>query len=555
MKTINLLFAILLSSTFAVGQSSTATMRIENLKDAWDVPVTYVGEVKNGKPNGLGLFIYQTGAALRYAGYFADGLPQGKGAIIFDNGSFLWGDWAKGKLNGKGANLQSNGNMYIGQFANGKKSGNGTFFFNDNGFSHGSFANDVMEGRVIYISEEGKILNDNFYKNDFKNGPGYQYEIDQKKLFKGIWANGKWVNEAEPPYSSFVTDKRFTAENTDKQTLLGCVNSEGKVHDTAYYRDKINNKRYFGVYNNGKLADGFIIREDSTIFIGKLNTVGATGYASFLKRGKYYDEGTYVDDYLNGLNNLSIDLVKKNIYYGGAKNKGEFSGKAWFANNSSALYNGEYENGKFTGNGWRLDSLGYRITGVWNKGELEKLVSLTGPDGKLISMTPATLSEAITRLITFYEADYIPVEGVENFDELLIDADFVASSNYKPLPTAKDNYIMDFDNGFAHLSVVFEGEDEKTAAAKYEALCKQLAALNLQLTKTTTMHKLTTKDPMKPDDMDRSITRFSITPGSSKRWGLVSVMVVLLNDPASNTYKVMLAVGDDFAVEGWLDYY
>ncbi len=544
----------LLWSTIAVAQS-TVTMRIENLKDAWNVPVTYVGEVKGGKPNGLGLFIYQNGAALRYAGYFADGLPQGKGGIIFESGAFLWGDWVKGKLNGKGTNLQANGNMYIGQFANGKKSGKGTYFFKDNGFAQGSFANDVMEGRVIYLSEEGLILNDNMYKNDIKNGPGYQYEINQKKLFKGIWADGKWVNEAEPPYISFVTDKRFTAENTDKQTLMGIVNSDGKVHDTAYYSDKINHKRYFGLYNNGKLSDGLIIREDSSIFLGKLNAIGATGYASFLKRGKYYDEGIYTDDYLSGSNSLGINIEKKNIYYGNAENKGEFSGKAWFANNSSTLFNGEYEAGKFTGNGWRLDSLGYRINGLWDEGELKKLTSLTGPDGKPVNLTPATLTEAITQLIKFYEAQFIPIEGEANFDELLMDADYVAESNYKPLPTAKRNYIMDLEDGFAHLSVVFETDDEKAAAARYEALCKQIAAINISLTKSTTVHKLTTKDLMKPEDMDRSMTTFNVSPASTKSRRLPSVMVMVLNDPSSDTYKVMLAVGDDFAVESWLDYY
>jgi hypothetical protein len=554
MKTTNLMMAILLWSVIGVAQP-IPTMRIEKLKDAWDVPVTYVGEVKNGKPNGLGMFIYQGDNALRYAGNFVDGLPQGKGTLIFNNGAFLTGEWVKGKLDGKGANHQSDGNLYIGQFADGKKSGKGTFFFNDNGFSHGSFANDVMEGRAIYISEEGKILNDNYYKNDIKNGPGYQYEIDQKKLFKGIWADGKWVKASDPPYTSFVTDKRFTAENTDKQTLMGIVNSDGKVHDTAYFRDKINKKRFFGVYNNGKLADGFTIREDFTIFMGKLNTAGANGYASFLKRGKFYHEGIFADDFLNGANSLSIDLEKKNIYYGSAINKGEFTGKAWFVNNKSTLFNGEYEKGKFTGNGWRLDSAGYRITGLWQGGALQKLTLLTGPNGKPVNMTPATLAEAITQLLIFYGTEFAPIAGSENFDELLMDADFVTESYYKPLPTAKLNYIMDFDGGYAHLSVVFDGDDEKVAAAKYEALCKQLAAINLPLTKSTTPHKLTTQDDMKPKDTERSITIFTIIPASLKGWGMASVMVVLLNDPATYTYKVMLAVGDDYAVEGWLDYY
>ena len=114
-KFISFLAAIVLGT--AAFCQPVSTMRIDNLKDAWGVPVSYVGQVKNGKPNGLGTFLYRNGNALRYVGNFADGKPSGKGVMLVKDGGFLWGDWANGKVYGKGANLTSNGSLYVGDFA------------------------------------------------------------------------------------------------------------------------------------------------------------------------------------------------------------------------------------------------------------------------------------------------------------------------------------------------------------------------------------------------------------------------------------------------------
>ncbi len=72
-----LFFIIVLASGL---QAAAETIkRIENPKDSWGLTYTYIGEVKNGKPNGMGIAKYAPRNVLRYAGNFANGVYSGKG--------------------------------------------------------------------------------------------------------------------------------------------------------------------------------------------------------------------------------------------------------------------------------------------------------------------------------------------------------------------------------------------------------------------------------------------------------------------------------------------
>ena len=65
-KTTTSLFFVIVS-TILFAQN---VKKIENLKDGWDVSVTYTGEIKDGKPNGMGVAKYKSGSAIRYVGSF-----------------------------------------------------------------------------------------------------------------------------------------------------------------------------------------------------------------------------------------------------------------------------------------------------------------------------------------------------------------------------------------------------------------------------------------------------------------------------------------------------
>ena len=62
----------------------------------------YIGDVKNGKPNGFGI-------------------------MIFPNGNKYIGGWKKGRWNGQGTFTTSNGSKYEGESKNGISNGQGTY--------------------------------------------------------------------------------------------------------------------------------------------------------------------------------------------------------------------------------------------------------------------------------------------------------------------------------------------------------------------------------------------------------------------------------------------
>src|SRR5438270_250378 len=85
------------------------TGKLENQKDAWGNTYTYIGELKGGKANGMGIAKYYSGTVVRYVGSFVNGSFDGRGTMLFKGDAFLSGNWKNGKLNGRGVNLTSDG--------------------------------------------------------------------------------------------------------------------------------------------------------------------------------------------------------------------------------------------------------------------------------------------------------------------------------------------------------------------------------------------------------------------------------------------------------------
>jgi hypothetical protein len=280
-------------------------------------------------PSGMGVAKYKSGNAIRYVGGFLNGMYNGRGTMFFKEGAFLTGEWKNGKLNGKGSFLTETGILYIGEFVNGVKQGKGILFYKDNGMIMGNFSNDKLNGRGIQYFQMAPVVSDVNYKDDKRNGMGYQYEIKSKKLYEGEWSDDKWVQSGTPSFSSFLKSSSLIAEATDDHILAGPTNKDNFLIDSSYYFDLKKQKRYFGYYVAGHLRNGVIIG-DSTRFWGPIGDKGASGYCYDFKYKKFYSEGNYTDDLLNG-QILDLDLAKQTAYYGGAIN-GEFTGKTYFFN-------------------------------------------------------------------------------------------------------------------------------------------------------------------------------------------------------------------------------
>jgi len=524
--------------------------KIDNLKDAWDLSYNYTGEVKDGKPNGMGVATYTSGTVTRYAGNFVNGFYSGKGTMFFKEGSFLTGEWKSGKLNGKGSNLTGSGSLYIGDFADGVKSGKGILFYKDNSVICGNYSNDKMNGRCIQIWTDGSIVSDIFYKDDKRNGLGYQYEVKTKKLYTGEWKDDKWLQAGTPSFSSFLSNTSFVGEMTAEHILMGPTNSSHFLIDSSYYYDLSKYKRYFGKYENGKLRNGFIIRDDSTRFLGPLNDKGANGYCYDFKTGKYYSEGLYLDDYLNG-KILDIDLEKKTVYYGDAL-AGAYTGKANFINDKGTMYSGDYEKGKFTGNGYKLETNGRYTLGTWQDGKIIKLTSVISPKGELISGSPKTFAEGLNSVIKSYPEIFDNIYGdavtdtdvLTSMEEIDPDTDLEFTNSYINIPGSIDKNVIaeDFEDNTFYYARFLKTDNATKAKAKYNELATQLQAAIITNAFLTGKQKLTGKLVAPDLSSDKTETEFTLSGSSSEFENFHVWLRIRKND--NDDYVVEILIGE-----------
>ena len=76
----------------------------------------YIGEIKNGKPNGQGTYTFPDGK--KYEGKFKDGKEHGKGTYTYPDGVKYEGEWKNGKrCNGRKYNKYG---KIIGKYVNEK---------------------------------------------------------------------------------------------------------------------------------------------------------------------------------------------------------------------------------------------------------------------------------------------------------------------------------------------------------------------------------------------------------------------------------------------------
>ena len=84
---------------------------------------TYVGELKDGRPDGQGRLQLRSGEL--FEGRFVAGLLESKGLHIDAGGNRYEGAFLAGRPHGEGRLAQTNGSIYTGSFANGVRHGEG----------------------------------------------------------------------------------------------------------------------------------------------------------------------------------------------------------------------------------------------------------------------------------------------------------------------------------------------------------------------------------------------------------------------------------------------
>jgi hypothetical protein len=83
----------------------------------------YIGEHKNGQPNGLGTVTYSDGR--KYSGLWQDGQPCGQGTLTYEDETTYVGDIENGQPDGYGRMTYRDGSEHIGGWENGQPHGHG----------------------------------------------------------------------------------------------------------------------------------------------------------------------------------------------------------------------------------------------------------------------------------------------------------------------------------------------------------------------------------------------------------------------------------------------
>jgi hypothetical protein len=171
----------------------------------------YVGEYKDGKPNGKGkLYGDDESGFVFYEGDFLDGERNGYGVVIAKDGTKFEGNWVNGSIDGNGKILFSNGfcfegtfhnnnlsqgtmthpsgEKYIGALENFMPNGFGTCYYSNGNKYVGKWVDGAQEGDGIFYWTNGNRYEGHF-TNDKQNGEGILYDRNGIRWI-GTWKMG-----------------------------------------------------------------------------------------------------------------------------------------------------------------------------------------------------------------------------------------------------------------------------------------------------------------------------------------------------------------------------
>ena len=103
-----------------------------------------------------------------YVGEFKNGLPEGYGTFTYSDGAVYVGNFKEGKEHGIGTfTCWTHGSQYTGQFQNGKKHGSGIYTYPDGVIYDGEWSKGIREGDGVLTYKDGTELIGKFSKDKY----------------------------------------------------------------------------------------------------------------------------------------------------------------------------------------------------------------------------------------------------------------------------------------------------------------------------------------------------------------------------------------------------
>ena len=156
----------------------------------------YEGDYLNGKREGKGIYIYNSGDV--YEGEYKNDLKDGFGIYKYSNGDIYEGNYKEGYYDGKGKYKYADGDVYDGEFKDNCIYGKGTFKKKNGEIYIGEFNLGLINGFGKYVNTLGEQYVGEFLSGK-KNGVGKLYDKGGKLIQSGIWKNDKFFSSAKYP--------------------------------------------------------------------------------------------------------------------------------------------------------------------------------------------------------------------------------------------------------------------------------------------------------------------------------------------------------------------
>jgi hypothetical protein len=208
MRYIFFLFALL---TIRASAQTTTRNLVWDYFSGYDL--IYSGQIKNNKPDGIGLAINKK-EGVEIFGVFKNGVLEGNAVRFYSDGEILIEKWNNGIVNGPAIRLSKDGELFWGNRYHVWFEGKILEFDEDNTMYIGEMKGSEFNGRVLDVWADGLHIADNLYEAGKKTGAGRQLEIHgtKGKIISGTWDDDEFVKESTINYPSFL--------NSDKLILM-----------------------------------------------------------------------------------------------------------------------------------------------------------------------------------------------------------------------------------------------------------------------------------------------------------------------------------------------
>jgi len=223
----------------------------------------YVGEHKNGKPNGQGTYTFANGSI--YVGEHKDGRRNGQFSVTFASGDKYVGGYKDDKIDGQGTYTFANGSIYVGEFKDGKRNGQGTFTTAKGDKYVGEYKDDKLDGQGTYTFASGNIYVGE-HKDGKPNGHG-TYTFANGNKYVGEHKDGKRNGQFT---ATFADGNKFVGEyKDDKRNGQGTFTFANGNKFVGEYKDEKRNGQGTeyaangSIINQGICADGNFVRTAS----------------------------------------------------------------------------------------------------------------------------------------------------------------------------------------------------------------------------------------------------------------------------------------------------